>query len=329
MIAARLTAMLICMSWIDGAPADVLSAVASNGIERASAVFTPGADPWEIAERAEKKKDTPDMDMFMRIHLPANPTRAEVTDYINLIYVLSRNQRTELEGDPQVTMLAQVGRENMDVLLAASASGVPASKYGYNAIGLLAEEQDKQWVLTRLPAFAPLARVVLIKGWCQDAADTLAKTIARNGYVESEAIKCLVQKPARKYYPILKSYLAHGWNPQTTYSLIKDLPGIDVTDELQQAWEYSRSNNYQIAYLTRDVLATGYVPAFRFLFDVLDTNNGLPTTIFDAEGLVREFADTYGSRDELRSWYRTNKDALHFDKKLRKFVATADSGCHN
>lgn len=328
MSAARLGLILILLLRVCVTQADTLALDSRvSGSERS--VFVPSEDPWEIAKRAEKQKDTPDMDMFLRIHLPENPSRAEVIDYVNLIYVLSRKQRTEFDGDPQVLMLAKVGRQNMDVLLAASASGVPASKYGFNAIAMLAEEQDKDWILSKLPAYSSLARVVLIKGWCQDARDILAKAIARNGYVESEAIQCLVQKPERKYYPVLKSYLAHGWNPHTTYSLIKDLPGIDFTQELQQAWEGSRSRNYEMGYLTRDVLETGYLPAFRFLFTVLENNNGLPITIFDAEGLIREFGDAYGTREQLQSWYRANEDELHFDRKLRRFTVGGKVRCRD
>jgi hypothetical protein len=289
-------------------------------------IALPDGDEWAIATRAEKPKESPDMDMLLRVSLPPNPTRSEVINYVNVIYMLSRRQRTELPGDPQVTMLAKVGREHLDVLLASSAPGVPMAKYGIHAIALLVQAEDQQWVFDHLPANHGLVTVIQLKGWCEAARPIFESLLARGPRnVSLDVIECLLQKPKPEYYAALKLYFVTASNAHSAYGLLRTIPGLDLRAELPQAWEYSRSdgNPYAVSYLAPDVLATGYLPAFHFLFEALEceVDGRRRIATFDAGTMIRRYSFASGSRDEMLAWYAVNKYSLRFDRKSARFVA--------
>jgi hypothetical protein len=289
-------------------------------------VFSLGDDFHEISAHADSKKATPDMDMLLRVHLPSKPTRSEIINYINIIFTLSRNQRTYLDSDPQVGMLTKVGRNNIDLILQASRPGVQWVKYGIEAVSQLAGDQDRNIILEKLKNNYELSRVVYAKGWCEQAESILTNMVAESsGYLPGEAIKCLASLKKPELYPVLINYMKGGWNSHTTYGIIKNLPGIELTQGLQAAWEGSRGNNYQIAYLTRDTLATGYMPAFHFLFDTIDDNYKVPITIYNAESLIKQFTNQRGDKTALKNWYEINREDIVFDEALKKYVVAKAS----
>lgn len=288
------------------------------------AVFLLGDNFDEITQHAERKKSVPDMDMLLRVSLPDNPSKQEVVNYVNLIFTLSRNQRTYLSSDPQVGMLAQIGHEHLDVLLNASKPGVQWSKYGIEAITILANESDKQLIIDNVQRNYELSKVVYAKKWCADAKEVLHQLVKRStGYLPTEALMCLAQAEDPKTYPALISFLVNGWNSHSTYNAIKTLPGIDLREALPRAWEKSRPNRYQIGYLTPDALELGYLPAFHFLFETIDNNYGVPETIYNSYALIKRFTDLpgYTTKKGLKEWYAAHKNQIYFDSGSGYFVA--------
>ncbi len=303
-------------------PLVILITGCCNG-EKDRDVFSLGDDFNEISSHSEKKKSVPDMDMLLRVKLPKDPTSSEIINYINIIYTLSRNQRTHLGSDPQVGMLTKVGKNNIDLLLQASKSGVSWVKYGIEAINILADDKDKEFILKNLKSNYSLSKVIFDKGWCEDAEEVLFSLISStSGYLPREAIKCLAALKKEEHYPILLNYMKAGWNSHTTYGIIKNLPNIEITKDLQLAWENSRGNNYQIGYLTRDTLSTGYIPAFHFLFETIEDNYKVPHTIYNAESLIKQFTYQLGEKSDLKAWYAKNKEHIIFDKKLVKYIVS-------
>ncbi len=299
----------------------ILAAACKNeqGVDRD--VFIFGDDFYEISVHADKQKSVPDMDMLLRVKLPPNPSRSEIINYINIIYTLSRNQKSYLDSDPQVGMLTKVGRDNVDLILQASKPGVQWTKYGIEAINILVDDKDRNLILENLESNYALSKVVFKKGWCKEAEHILSDMIsASSGYLPSETIKCIASLKNPEHYPILISYMTRGWNAHTTYGVIKNLPGIELTNALQLAWEGSRGKNYQIGYLTKDTLSTGYLPAFHFLFETIDDNYRVPHTIYDAKSLIKQFTYQLGTKQDLKQWYEKNKDNIVFDKDSKKYV---------
>lgn len=285
-------------------------------------VFILGDDFHEISTHAEQQKTTPDMDMLLRVKLPPNASRSEITNYINIIYTLSRNQRTYLDSDPQVGMLAKVGRKNIDLIIQASKPGVSWVNYGIGAIGILVETEDQELILNNLRNNYELSKVILEKRWCKEAESVLVELIAAKsaGYLPSEAIECLASLKNPMHYPLLIKYMTDGWNSHITYKIIQNLPGIHLDEALQEAWEGSRANNYQIGYLTKDTLATGYMPAFHFLFETIDDNYKVPSTIYSSESLIKQFTNQTGDKTELKNWYKENKSKIKFNPSLHKYI---------
>ena len=185
------------------------------------------------------------------------------------------------------------------------------------------EDQDQKFILENLRNNYALSKVVLAKGWCKEAENILSAMVAtkNSSYLPSEAIECLASLKNPANYPVLISYMKSGWNSHTTYEIIKNLPGIDITEALQLAWEGSRNNNYQIGYLTKDTLATGYMPAFHFLFETIEDNYRVPDTIYSAESLIKQFTNQIGTKADLKRWYETNQKNIVFDNNLHKYVA--------
>ncbi len=299
---------------------DVLRQPLSSSSDRP--VFALGDDFSEITRHAEAEKTLPDMDMLLRVKLPPQPTKSEATNYVHMIYTLSRNQRAYLESDPQVGMLMAVGREHMDVLFEASRPGVPWVVYGAEAIRALAQPEDKQRIIQELAHNHNLASAVWHHDWCADARDTLVDLMkGRTGYLPRDVIRCLVKLEDPELYPVLITYMIEGWNSNVTYTEIKNLPGIKLRTALPKAWEASRGNKYQAAYLLDDVLAMGYLPAFHFLFETLDNNLELPTTVYDGYALAKRFTGRNGNREHLMAWYEKNKDNVYYDSKEGVFTA--------
>lgn len=144
-----------------------------------------------------------------------------------------------------------------------------------------------------------------------------------SGCLPSETTQCLAQLEDPTTYPVLINYFTNGWNSHTTYKIIKSLPGIDLTKALPRARENSRPNNYQIAYLMPDTLTMGYMPAFHFLFQTLDTDYGVPETIYNAYALIKRFTDLpgYTSKKDLKKWYAAHKDQIYFDAESGYYLA--------
>lgn len=64
-----------------------------------------------------ERRATPNIDKLYAVPFPKSPTKFSVAAYIQKIYAISRNQKQHLRGDPQVSLLSQVGTEHLYVLI--------------------------------------------------------------------------------------------------------------------------------------------------------------------------------------------------------------------
>jgi len=256
------------------------------------------------------------------IKLSPQPDRTEVVRYVHQIMDLSRKQRSYFESDLQVSLLAQVGREHLDVLVNAIQDGLSWSDYAVYAIKQIATEEDKNTVISNLKDKKKLIKVVYAKNWQGDAKEILVNEIMGSStYFPSEWLDAIASFRDPATYPALKSYLINGWNRHVTFKIIKDLPGMDLSKELPQAWDNSRSGNeYEVAYLLPDVLAAGHIPALEYTIDMLDNDKKLPNTVVNPRQLVMRFTQVRGSDSEIRKWFKENKNRLYFDKQGKKYL---------
>ncbi|WP_455205943.1 hypothetical protein [Kaarinaea lacus] len=269
---------------------------------------TPSAQPAQVT--------------LANIKLSSQPDRTEVIRYVHQIMDLSRKQRSHFESDLQVSLLAQVGREHLDVLINAVKDGLSWSDYAVYAIKQIAIEEDKNTIIAYLKDKKKLVKVVYAKNWQTDAKEILVSAIMNSSnYFPSEWLNAIASFRDPTTYPALKSYLINGWNRHSTYKIIKDLPGIDLSKELPQAWDNSRSGReYEVAYLLTDVLAMGHLPALEYTIDMLDSNNKLPNTVVDTRQLVIRFTEARGSNNEMQKWFKKNKNRLYFHEQSKKYL---------
>jgi len=286
---------------------------------------SPGAtSPKPPADRGGRPqtKYYPDLDTLLQIVLPANATKRDVRDYVQKILVASRDQRTYLASDPQVGMLIEVGPDNVDVLIDVTRDGNPWSRYAVEAISRLAAERHKPEILRALPGQHYLSAIVLRKRWCSDAKPYLLEGMQDfTGYLPSEWIKCVVQLKDPATYEVLKFYLENGWNRHTTYEAIKYLPGIELGDSLQRAWDnaLTKGNRYETRYLTADTVKTGYLPAMDYVVNSLEASPANTNSLPNAQAIAMRHLDFLGNNSEIRKWYRQNRGRLVFNSKTLRF----------
>ncbi|MEM7357770.1 MAG: hypothetical protein AAF431_01580 [Pseudomonadota bacterium] len=275
----------------------------------------------QIMERSEKRKKVPDMDMLLRVQLPSEPSKREIIDYINSIFILSRNQESYDKGDPQILMLTLVGSESMNLLLSASKDGRKQGLYGLEAIRLLADVHSKDFILKNLRTHPFLAKVIWDKEWCADAESILVSFVsagygANHGYYDM--IKCLDGLKNPEYYPLLRKALAESWDPYHVLLALTHTPDTEFVDELREAWARKRERGVQ--YMTEEALETGYLPAFHYLWDVFDNEEISDYDQRHARRLLVRFSDFDIAENELMNWYQINKNQIEFDSTAKKFV---------
>jgi hypothetical protein len=263
------------------------------------------------------------MDLLAKITLPKQPTKQQVRDYINSISLASRNQQNYQPSDCQVSMLARVGRKNIDELLLATRGTDFSQTYIITAIKMLATNEDKAKIISALEDRPRLVEVITAKGWSKDARHVLIKKLNENpAYLPYEWISATASLKDPATYNDLLNYFMNGSNKRLTYKFIGRLPGIDLTQAAPIAWEKSKNDKYEMPDLTEAALSVGYLPALDFVIETLDNNNNLPPSQYSARALMFQFTAVQGNNEELKKWYETNRKGLTFDAELKRFVVS-------
>lgn len=315
---------LLTLALLAASLATGLWLVGASGPTRPVAPSERRAPVPPLAVRVEHD---PDLEALSRIHLPAGADAAQTREYIQRVLAVSRDQRTYLRADPQVGKLVEVGAQHADLLVEATDDNVPLGQYPAWALERVATEAHKGLVLEHLRHTHRLAIVVLAKGWQKDARDVLVEGLrGYTGYMPEEWLRALASLHEPSTYGVLTEYLVNGWNRFSTYQVLVGVPGLELDEPLRRAWEASRSlgtNDWEVAYLTPHVLATGSLPALELVFETLDTNLGVPTTGYNARNLALRYTEATGSNEELARWFKANRGKLRFDSERRKFVVGA------
>ncbi|MDD2237702.1 MAG: hypothetical protein PHG65_10900, partial [Kiritimatiellae bacterium] len=197
----------------------------------------------------EKTREGPDQEILATIVLPENPTREDVIDYVKEILTDSDCQRRYSSRDPQVDMLVAVGPENLDVLLMDG-----YQYYAFLAVKQLAGPEHKELIIAQLPDYHNLIDVVVGQGWVDEVSDTLVAELKKDPEnLPTAWIKAVADLKDPATYDDLKRYLIRGNGRSGTYGAIKDLPGIDLQDAVDQAWRRVRYDAHD--YQKRDMVS--------------------------------------------------------------------------
>jgi len=260
----------------------------------------------------------PDRDALRKIKLPENATKEQVRDYVGRVLNLSERQNVFSSDDPQTRILARVGPQHLDVLVDALGFRMNGDMYVTGAIGVLAREEHKELILDALPYTHALAEVVLKQGWEQDARAILLEELRRGPrYLPAEWLQAIVRLKEPETYDDLVKFFVWGANRAQTYRTILYLPGIDLDKAAADAWEAAKMEGaWEARSMAPIAIAHGCVDALESAVAGLGHEEPWGDELRRA---LWRHTDARGTNDEVRRWFRENRDNLVWDAEARKF----------
>ena len=263
-----------------------------------------------------------DREALAKIKLPPNPTPEQVRGYVKAVLETSRDQNTFSKRDPQVEMLTRVGPEHLAILLEFYRRNPQRSFHLKYAVNQLARAEHKEMILEALPDLPDLIEAVVDNGWVEDSRQTLIdKLRARPEHLPTKWIKAVASFKDPATYEDLKNYFISCSYPAMIYADLKALPGIDLADTVDQAWQRAKfGQEYQLTMMVPVAIECGHADALERAIEDLDKTTG--NRVWEARELVLRFTDARGSNDEIREWYKKNKDLIVFDPGKSRFVVS-------
>ena len=255
-----------------------------------------------------------------KISLPENPTKDQLIEYIRKIGLASSAQNIYSESDPQVFMLTKIGTENLELLLKTNFNH-QTEFYAIPAITRLTQQKDKELILKYLPFKKELVKVVIQKGWEEDAKMILYNELRQiPHYLPTEWIKAIVNLQQSCVYEDLKQYMILGSNKSWTYEAIKMLPDIELDNAVVQAWENAKRDKWSRSSFAPIALAHGQSDALSVIIESLDSSPNNHNAVRHPRKHILQYTYATGSNNDLRSWYNDNKRNLFFDADKRKYI---------
>lgn len=217
-------------------------------------------------------------------------------------------------------MLSKIGNENLELLLNTNLNH-QAEFYMVPAVSRLAQTKDKELLLKYLPFKKDLVKVVIQKGWEEDAKKILYNELRQvPDYLPTEWIKAIVNLHEPCIYKDLKQYLILGSNKYWTYEAIKMLPEIDLEGAVIQAWENAKRDPWSRNSFAPIALEYGQSDALSFIVDSLDSSPNDHNAVRYPRKYILQYTYASGSNNEIRAWYNKYKENLYFDKEEKKYI---------
>jgi hypothetical protein len=199
------------------------------------------------------------------VMLPANPTKAQVREYVDALLALSQR---EAHAGLLTDMLKKVGHENIDVLLDVQDTFRNGRLGGAldMAAAQITEPGDKKLVLGELEKHPLLVDVVVKNDWAPEARETLLSGLrdAQQRALPADWIKAVASLRDPATYPDLEAYLVRCRRKQETFNAIRRLPGMELADTVDLAWKQAKIEG------PGDVLAAAGMAAGYGHIDALD-----------------------------------------------------------
>jgi hypothetical protein len=108
-----------------------------------------------------------------------------------------------------------------------------------------------------------------------------------------------------------------------TYEAIKNLPGIELSQEVAESWERVKNEGqlWEIQSMAGIAMEYGHLDALEKEVELLGSGELMHYGHnMQPERLILRYTDAHGTPDQIRKWYQENKSRLVFDKAARKFV---------
>jgi hypothetical protein len=193
--------------------------------------------------------------------------------------------------------------------------------YLSEAIQRLTRPEDKALILQGLADDHKLAGLVVKYGWQADARDTLVSGLEHETHgLPDDWIKAVASLQDPSTYPALKAYLVKGRNRGEIFKAIKQLPGLDLTDAVDEMWKKAKYASPWEAMNACGIAAQyGHADALETAAGVLKTSKNQYETK-QAREVITKFTGASGDDKALVAWVEGNKGKLGFDAGSGKFV---------
>lgn len=275
-----------------------------------------------LVKGASRKVIPPDFAALHRIKVPEKPTREQWVEYLRQIAKVTAPQNSCSRHDPQDEMLRNIPDEHFDVLLEFLQPGI-MSIYVHRRIRELATDRDKDLIIRSLAAHPTLAEVILDHGWEQDAKPELLAELKKNPEnIEIDGIKAIASYKDPGTYDALKTYLINKPGRVLTWLAIYKLPGIDLDHAVGEAWKKAQSSPWERQTFAGIAASYGHIDALEFMIDHLGDPHWMglmKSPVVDLRREVLRLIDFNGTNDQVRVWFKKNKQQLEFDRPRYKY----------
>lgn len=257
-----------------------------------------------------------------KLNLSANPSREEVRAFLRKISEAGRGKVSKRYSDPAFRLISRIGREHLDLILINLAD--PAlNVYCRKHLLRIITEQDKSVILDWLPYDGQILSIAMERGWTEDAKAGVAKVLAlRNKEMSSRWIRAATTygDPA-----LFDDLVWHFRNCRSLtlshYRAVKAIPDKKLTQGIVREEWSKRTGRYR-RMLCEAGLDYGLKETLEYAVSCLDRpwRRSFYEKTPTPRELVLKYTAARGTNDDIRRWYRENKDRLVFDAKQRKFV---------
>lgn len=288
--------------------------------------------PWDGGWR-ENKADPAvlaEIDEELDAKIAEGLTEADALAVVQRLDAASAGQNSFSPTDPQVMILAKLGREHPPVLIdAMQMHGI--RYYAENAINTVDWTPHRQLVLDSLALAPDLVKVVARRGWIDDAKPTLVEELRHRNDLPIEWLRVAASVAEPGDHDALAAYLVNvnSWQLNDAYNTIRRVDGLDIDTAVGEAWEASRfdamDDRQAIAVIA---VGHGYEGALIDLIELLPDEQPKPDDphVFMRREVSPRLAllrhtEASGTNAEIKAWYRANRDNLVFDVEDRKWRA--------
>lgn len=252
-----------------------------------------------------------------------NDTREVVAFIRRVLWLMSTARTSQLDG-VAVEKLRLIGSSNAPLLFGSCNLGTDRLD---SVLLDLVTEQEKSALLAALPVNRHLAAIVRRKGWQSHAREILRsetrKALASGAfYLPTEWIDCMADLDDQQMHDLLLAYLEKGNNPNWTYPSVKRT-SVNRQELYRRAWPIAaRDKQVLDDDLLSWALESGSMDALDVLVSLLPARRDgwkYGTSELHVSDLYVKYVDGLVPEEDAPNWFRTNRDAVSFDKLTRRF----------
>jgi len=241
--------------------------------------------------------------------------KPDVLRHVRTIIAGATGRNSWSTTDPEVWALEEVGPAHLDVLvqeLKGMQPGDEARSWVLWAVEALANEKNKDLILRELAGCRDLAGCVARHHWAEDARKTLLMGLRKEpDYLPTAWIDAVAQLRDPATYDLLLRYLAEGGNPHMTWASIRDLPGLDATRTVAEAWRRPRGDRWDREMFATVAVEFGHVDALGVLVWAYANEDNTSMMVRDK---LFEHIEFRGTPAEILDWFRKYEQVLVFDR---------------